>query len=236
MKILLLTTDTPHHIFFVKEIAKSFEFSSIIVENSVLLPNFEVSHPFEDLRNEYEINNLLKNLNPNFDDFCKTISFNKINDKKCILYIKEQKPDVIISFGTGLINKQIINICPYGIINLHGGDPQSYRGLDSHLWAIYHKDFSQLIVTLHRLNDKLDDGEIISQAPIQIERHNHLYELRSLNTKVCVDLVNSSLAYFNKNGEFESKAQAKIGRYYSFMPSVLKEISLNNFNRYVKTI
>ncbi len=61
MKTLLLTTDTPHHIFFVKEVAKSFEFSSIIVENNILLPNFDANHPFEDLIDDYEINNL-KNL------------------------------------------------------------------------------------------------------------------------------------------------------------------------------
>ena len=28
---------------------------------------------------------------------------------------------------------------------------QKYRGLDSHYWSIYHKDFESLVTTLHRV-------------------------------------------------------------------------------------
>ena len=36
-----------------------------------------------------------------------------------------------------------------------------------------------------------------------------------------------------KKGEFLSKPQKQKGRYYSFMPSALKEIAINNFNKFI---
>ena len=46
------------------------------------------------------------------------------------------------------------------IFNLHGGNPEEFRGLDSHYWSIYHNNFN-LYSCLHKLSYKLDDGDII---------------------------------------------------------------------------
>ena len=60
--------------------------------------------------------------------------------------------------------------------------------------------------------------------------------LRSENVKFCVEITLGALKKFKEKGVFESYSQKKIGRYYSFMPSPLKEICLNNYNRYVKSL
>ena len=82
----------------------------------------------------------------------------------------------------------MINVVPEKIFNLHGGDPQRYRGLDTHLWAIYHKDFGGLVTTLHIL-PKLDDGDIVSMGTLPVSKDMPLYALRKVNTEVCVNLV-----------------------------------------------
>ena len=234
MKLIVFTTDTPHHLYFVKKLSENYRISNIIVEKQSLSPPFDVHHPFEDQRDQYEKKVLLDGLNDRFDDFSKTIEFENINDEKCVKFISDKSPDVILTFGTGIIKKNIIDKCPDGIINLHGGDPQYYRGLDSHLWAIYHKDFTQLKVSLHRLNTILDDGEIIEQKSIKITKGLKLYMLRAENTKLCIELTCDALRKFSRDGIFRSIPQRKIGRYYSFMPSVLKEIAFLNFNNFVK--
>ena len=48
-------------------------------------------------------------------------------------------------------------------INLHGGDPEKYRGLDSHLWSIYHEDWASLVSTLHVVSKDLDAGDSIEK-------------------------------------------------------------------------
>ena len=58
----------------------------------------------------------------------------------------------------------MISIFENKIFNLHGGDPEKYRGLDSHYWSIYHNDFKSLITTLHKVRPILDTGEIVLQG------------------------------------------------------------------------
>ena len=73
----------------------------------------------------------------------------------CIKHIKQIKPDVIISFGIGLIQSKFLNnFRNLKIVNLHGGDLRHYRSLDSHMWSIYHNDFKYLITTLHYVKKK----------------------------------------------------------------------------------
>ena len=51
-------------------------------------------------------------------------------------YLEYLKPDLGISFGTGIIKPYIFNIPKWGTINIHRGCIDSYRGLDSDLWAL----------------------------------------------------------------------------------------------------
>ena len=147
--------------------------------------------------------------------------------------IRDLVPDLIIVFGTGILRRSILESSKCPILNLHGGDPEKYRGLDSHLWAIYNNDFQSLEVTLHHVEPELDTGDIILQDTVKIRPRMQLKELRSENTRICINLVNSTISNFKNNGFFHQRKQSEKGRYYSAMPTDLKEISLNNFNRYI---
>ena len=74
------------------------------------------------------------------------------------------------------------------------GDPRQYRGLDTHLWAIYHGDFGGLVTCLHHVDLQLDTGDIVDCRPVPIARDMELHELRAANTRVCVELIRSALA------------------------------------------
>jgi len=236
MRVVILTTDTPHHLYFVKEISAIFHIIGIAIETKLLNKPFLTHHTFEDERDRYEIKELLQEEKVRFEDFCVTKAFNNINDKSSIEFIADLKPDVVVTFGTGLIRKSLINLCPDGFINLHGGNPEYYRGLDSHMWAIYNREFDQLIVTLHRLNQKLDDGEILQKSQIKLNKNSKIIKLRAENTKLCVQLTLSALSTFKQLGSFRSKPQKIKGRYYSFMPSQLKEVCVENFDQHIQKL
>lgn len=236
MKIAILTTDTSHHLYFVRQVLKFHKISAIVVERKCLTPSFETRHSFEADRDEYEASVLLENQRLKFVDFAETLEIDNVNDEAGYEFLSTLKPDVILSFGTELVRKPLISLCPAGFVNLHGGDPEYYRGLDTHLWAIYHRDFSQLVVTLHRLNLKLDDGEIVQQARIEIDSDTKIHQLRAMNTKLCIQLVVSAFSDFERFAHIISRPQRRIGRYYSFMPTELKGICCKNFVDYVKTL
>ena len=76
-------------------------------------------------------------------------------------YIKYLKPDLAIAFGVGLIKPYIFDIPKWGTINIHRGHIDSYRGLDSDLWALYNKEFNKIDVTIHYIDEHLDTGDIL---------------------------------------------------------------------------
>ena len=56
-----------------------------------------------------------------------------------------------------------------------------------------------------------------------------LHELRAANTQVCIDLVRGAIDTLNSKGEIPTTPQRKLGRYYSFMPSVMKDVVKRRF-------
>lgn len=236
MRIVLLTTESLHHAYFLRELSQFFPVYMTLVETNTAKAGFTTHHQFEEKRDIYEANTWFNGRRAVLSEFCKTAEFDNINDQGALALVRSLKPDVILTFGTGLIKTPLIDICPNGFVNLHGGDPEYYRGLDTNLWTIYHKDFSKLTTTLHLLNPILDDGEIIQRAQIHLKHSSEIHELRAMNTKLCVELSVSALADFKRFGHFISHPQRKIGRYYSFMPTVLKDVCCQNFERYVKCL
>jgi len=236
MKIILLTTDTLHHKYYINRLIEFYDLELIIVENNTYLPSFDIEHSFELNRENYESEIMFQNCIPPIDSF-KNVYFTKeINSNEVKERIIEIEPNIIIVFGNSKLSQNIIDTCPNGIINLHGGDPEEYRGLDSHLWAIYHNDFSNIITTIHQLNSKLDEGDIIFKLPVPIHSTMKLFELRKANTDICVELSKLAITQFIQEGKFLTKKQIKNGRYYSFMPSVLKEIICQKFEKYTERL
>ena len=236
MRIAILTTDTVHHAYFVREMAKHFPPAVVVLERKAHKPHFETGHPFESLRDAYETGVFFGGKAPAIESLAPTHSFASINESGVLSLLSGVAPEVIIVFGTGKIGRELIGLRPQAILNLHGGDPREYRGLDSHLWAIYHGDFGGLVTTLHHLNPELDDGDIILQGSLRVEKGMELHQLRRSNAEVCARLGLSALDMFARNGGFTSVPQRKHGRYYSFMPAPLKEICLRKFKAHTERL
>ncbi len=209
MKIAILTTDTLHHVYFIQKIHEKHKDICIIEEKNILRPEFDVFHPFERGRDYYEEDYFFGGKDKSILDLVSECDLDKpgilyhsvdnINEGEG--YLRSYKPDVIIVFGTSRIKKGIIDICSEAIVNLHGGDPESYRGLDSNLWAIYHDDFN-CKVTLHDINEKFDDGDIISKDFVYIKKDMKLYEIRAEITMICIAMALEVIHEFSKGSEF----------------------------------
>ena len=232
MKIVVLTTQTIHHSYFVSKLVRIYDNIHVIIETESIKPRFDVDHPFERERDAYECNTLFSGKEPHMEDYANCSYYKNINADAATDRIKSLRPDVVVVFGTGIIKSSTVSSMDQRIINLHGGDPEFYRGLDSHLWAIYHKDFNRLITTLHHVNRRLDDGRIIMKMEVPLWKNMKLYQLRKSNTDICIKLVRYALHILQNEGALPSTEQNTIGRYYSFMPGVIKDLCIKNFERY----
>lgn len=236
MKIIVLTTNTLHHIHFVRAVTQRFPIHTVIVEADIVRVPFEIHHPFEDQQEQYEKQLWFDGGDGVMEDYVAVYKTRSVNDDHVLRYIRQIVPDIILVFGTRKISPEITTVCPKGALNLHGGDPEKYRGLDSHLWAIYHNDFSSLDVTLHRVNDILDNGDIVARKNIILSAQMYVYELRRHRTDLCVELVRNTLETFQKTNAISALPQKAKGRYYSFMPAVLKEQVVEKFAAYTAAL
>ena len=167
MKLLILTTFTPHHEAFIDALMEY--------------------RPF--------------------------IYYEDVNTSKC--WRAMEQAEIVMVYGTGKLTEEAISRNDT-ILNFHGGNPEYYRGLDSHLWAIYHNDWN-LQATMHHVEPTLDTGDIVFQAGLTGFRTWE--ELQEANNQAAIDMALLALS-----AEWlPRRKQAKRGRYYGAMPEELKE-------------
>ncbi len=236
LRVAVLTTETLHHAHFVRAVVDVYPMTRVFEEKRPISARFETAHPFEDDRAAHERDTWFDGKERTLNEFAPVETYSDINDPVCIQHLAEFKPDAIIVFGTGKISEELINIRPDRIVNLHGANPEHYVGIDTHLWAIYHRDFEGLVTTLHRVESIMDRGGVVLSADIPIRPGMKMYELRQANTEVCIQLVLSALDLLEKFDQFISRPQTMKGRRYSFMPAVLKDDCQRYFETYTASL
>lgn len=237
MRLAILTTDTLHHRHFVRMMRDAVPDTVVFEEiRPASVATFATAHPFEDRREEHEAAIWFCGNPPPLADLAPLSRYISLSTPEAAAAIADAAPDVIVTFGTGRLKGQILDLCRGRFLNLHGGDPEEYRGLDTHLWAIYHNDFSALSTALHHVEESLDAGDIVATLPIPLHRGMDLHQLRQVNTEICVRLTLEALTDFARRGRFVARTQRRVGRYYSHMPSVLKELCVRRFQRHTEKL
>jgi len=99
----------------------------------------------------------------------RVFSVRDINSTEFLNHLAEMKPDVIVSVAASQIFRQrLLNLPPRGCWNVHGGCLPRYRGMMPAFWTLLHGERTGAI-TVHRMNSRLDDGEILLQRMYPIE-------------------------------------------------------------------
>ncbi len=230
----LLTTDAPHHLYFAWRLAEAGALSGVLVEQRQLSPPFETAHTFEQERDVFERDVLLRGAPATFERLAETQHFESMNDEAALAALRAAKADVVFVYGTGRLKTPVLSAAGL-CLNFHGGDPEEYRGLDTHLWAIYHRDFGGLVVTLHHVDLGLDTGDIVSRRRLHLSRQTRIHEVRTMTARACAELATEALSALAA-GTLEATRQQRRGRYYSFMPAVLKEDCVRKFATHVSKL
>ena len=234
MKLTILTTETTHHCRFVQGLQEDgHEVFCAVETTNRHPPHFDISSETEQERDIFESDHWFNSRPMALSQLSETVQLSDINDilhSKAVSILEDS--DAIIVFGTGVIRKPVLDQFGRKLVNLHGGDPEKYRGLDSHLWALYHRDFSSLVTTLHKVELELDTGGIVEQGALNLDLIRDPSQLRSLNTDCCLTLTRDYLSKLAADS-VTLRPQAITGRYYSYMPSVLKQIAYGNLKRYL---
>jgi len=98
------------------------------------------------------------------------------NSSECRDFLNDLLPDICTVSGTRILKPDIFRIPTRGCINFHTGLLPKYRGSDTIIWSLYHND--PVGVTIHKIAEKLDGGEIILEETIPVspsDRYRDIY-------------------------------------------------------------
>lgn len=160
---------------------------------------------------------------------CKVLyteGINAINEPVYAEEIKKLKPDVIAVCGTSILKEQILSIPSKGVLNLHGGLAQRYRGVWTTLWAIYNEEPEYVGATVHYVSKGIDDGNIIYQGRPEIAEDDNHETLYVKVVKLGIDLMIKAI-YDIQNDRVKSFPLKEKGTLYlrnMVTPEILKEV------------
>ena len=236
MNLCVLTTDTPHHASFVRSLREKFSGIRVFCETGIAKKPVGTLCRFEEQREEWERNIWFQGEKTPITALAPTQTFPSLNTPEALSCLQAARPDILVAFGTGILKKPVLQVQAEKIFNLHGGDPEVYRGLDTHLWAIYERRFSGLVTTLHRMDVGIDTGEVVERVSLPIEKNMELFELRAMNTEVCLQMTLRMTQKLAADGEILSIPQAERGRYFTCMPLEIKEQCPAIFHQYTSRL
>ena len=105
--------------------------------------------------------------------------------------VKKYKINLGIISGARIIDKKIIKLFKYGIINFHPGKIPETSGLDSFFWTI--KKNINPYVTAHFIDNHVDRGKIIIQKKVKVLLRDNFYTLTNRIYKSQLELLKKIL-------------------------------------------
>jgi len=128
-------------------------------------------------------------------------SRNNIQIKKPCDYVKKPSTTdlIVVSGYSKLIPKKIINLPRMGIINIHQSLLPAYKGRHPLNWAIINGE-KYTGVTIHKINEAYDDGEIIFQERVRIASGDTIMQVYRKTIEKGKKLINKLIRKVAKDG------------------------------------
>lgn len=99
-----------------------------------------------------------------------------INTKKNIDIIKHFDPNIVMSSNSLIFKKELLSLSNIFFINRHTSLLPSYGGLLPVIHAIINHE-NEIGVSIHKINNKIDSGDVIGQEKISIKDNRSLYSI-----------------------------------------------------------
>ncbi len=198
------------------KLLKKFKNSNVIFEN---YPN-KINENYTKDKSSLIINHFkrLQNIEKKyFKKFCyknkeylnkKTIfeiKKGKINSNYFLNKIKKIRPDLIVLNATSILSKKFIKSFKGIIINIHAGLIPYYRGAGCNVWTFYNKELEYTGVTIHFVNELIDDGKIILQSQSKFIKTDNTHTIGCKNAKLSAKLSIEAIKYLQQNPKYKGK-------------------------------
>lgn len=109
-----------------------------------------------------------------------------------------ENTDIAIRFGFGIIKGEVLDAPTYGVLSYHHGDMTKYRGRPAGFYEFIN-DESVAGVTVQRLSEQLDAGEIVATTHCKIADCRSLREVQERLFTASPPLLNEAVVRLRDN-------------------------------------
>jgi methionyl-tRNA formyltransferase len=135
------------------------------------------------------------------------------NDVATVDVMRRMEPDVILVFGTGLLERSLIDAFPGRILNIHLGLSPYYRGAGTNFWPLVNREPEYCGATIHFLDAGVDSGPIVAHVRPELHDDDGPHEIGNQTIVAAADaLATAALALLA--GAVRSVEQRGSGRLY----------------------
>lgn len=114
-----------------------------------------------------------------------------IESKEGLEKIRDLRPEIVVSSGyEHIVPKEVIEVPEKGIVNLHPSYLPHNRGAHPYIWPLI--DGSPAGVSIHFMNENLDEGPVIARKKVEKRPDDDAKSLRDRLMKEQADLFKDS--------------------------------------------
>lgn len=158
----------------------------------------------------------------------ETIQPEKLKDPQAQARLHDWSPDLIIVAAFGqILRKSVLELPPYGCINVHASLLPRWRGAAPIQAAILHGD-AQTGATIMRMDPGIDTGPILTQRALDIHPEDSAGSLSERLAEAGADLLIETLPGY-LDGSIQPRAQEEEPATYA--PMLSKESGLLDFTQ-----
>lgn len=146
------------------------------------------------------------------------IDIRNINSPSSLEFLKNFNIDVIFSIAASQIFKQdILELPSKGCYNIHTSKLPKNRGMMPNFWSLYNYDSEPVsAITIHKMNEKLDDGEILVQHDFNLNPNNSLDSLIRKTKKMSAEIFIKAIELLDKREQNFIYNDAVQATYHTF--------------------
>jgi len=243
MKVVIISQRAPLYLpYFLDCVCANLKNTGIKIEALVFMSPYTKANLFLELKKRIEFYgfisfvklSVLILLNKFKSKLCKTdktcysidnviqkyqieeIKTNNVNDVNFIQQLKDKEIDVIVSIACPQIfKKEIIESPKNCCINYHTAMLPRYRGRQPLFWALYHNE-KKSGVTVHEMDVKIDNGQILCQKGYDIDEQDTLHDLYYKSMEKGLQCLTESLHILQEGTKERIENKAEDSSYYSF--------------------
>lgn len=137
---------------------------------------------------------------------CKDDKLILSSDRIELNFVKKKKIDIIISFHYKyIVVSDVLKFIDFNAFNFHNSHLPQNKGMYPVLWSAVYNKFA---ICLHKMNNKIDEGDIIFRKKIKIDKNKSLHYAYNILEKSSLDLFKKKWVSLRKKIKFKIRIKS----------------------------